>query len=677
MLAATSCAGTTLRAFGGPNPMRRHWLVAALAATLLLPTSALAQSGQVIDLLDGVVLVGQRGETDDLELSEAELVNATRRVEDLHAGIISVDPSSLSAGAAADELDAIVGAATDRLAEAAMTVDRCLVTAQVTAAACLERLFMDRALAIVIVGDFGDLVEPTALVLANRTIVVGIGGSDLADGAVNLEVDPLTVAREQGRAAGRSLAVTPPRRTGNALVVGSTKPRADDPVREAGIIGLRQTAPKVKVAGRVGPAEIRTVNDLAPLLIGPKPFRVVMGEGLILDGVDEASLLTLPEDLRLVAWTCSDAVSELLDLASRLRGCVARADDAAGEAAANAVLALKTSRDVPDTIEIPVYVYRGTVPVGPGFVELGRRFTQTAPAPTDAERQAAAATLADRTVGIVVPVEPGPRESESQRLIRTGIEDAVAALGGLTQVCVGAKSAARVCVADLLDQGVAMVVPIATGGDLTGPATDAITAGVPVVGVNEVRMGDSGAVYVYVNPRRVARLAGRMAGAYADRTWKSEPVEAVVFNDDGARADDSIASVVERALVQTDPMIGVVARLASKTNAQAGSAVRNLLKRFPSARIIVGANAAKAAPILIKKKNVNPQLVIYAQECNPDIVAAIDAGVDTGGRIKGCVDRDPAGAGRLAGDILTRVAGGSAVPEINEVQVIPYEPGLR
>jgi ABC-type sugar transport system substrate-binding protein len=134
---------------------------------------------------------------------------------------------------------------------------------------------------------------------------------------------------------------------------------------------------------------------------------------------------------------------------------------------------------------------------------------------------------------------------------------------------------------------------------------------------------------------------------------------------------------VERALVQTDSLISPVARFAAKNKTQVANAVRSMMRKYPSVRLIVGRHAADAAPVLIKKRGVNPDLVIYAQECTDDIVAAIDAGVDTGGWVKGCVDRNPAGAGKLAGDVLTRLAGGSRVPEINEVQVIPYEPGFR
>ncbi len=657
--------------------MRRRRLVAILAAAMLWPAPALGQGGSVVDLLAGSVLQGQVGETDDLELTDAELAAATRRVEELHAGLIVSDPALLSSTADPERLAEIEAAATARLQQAGMIVDRCVVSADASAADCMERLFQDDAIAIIAIGDHGDLSAAAEVPLRNRTIVVGVGPTILGEGAVTLDVNPKMAATEQGRAAGRALGLRAIQRKGNALVVAGRDPSKNDPVREAGEAGLRSAAPKVRVVGRVGPAQIRTAADVAPLLVGAKPIRVMLGEGLLLDQLDAASLETLPENLRLIAWTCSGTTRGIIDLAGRVRGCVATGDDAAGEAAANVVLSIKTSRDVPERIEVPVYVYRGTVPVGPGKVELGRRFTQQSPVPTDEEVAAAASVLAGRTVGLVVPVEPGPSEPQEQRLIREHIEQAVTALGASVTTCVGAKAQAAGCIEQLLDQDVAAVVPIRTGGDLTAAATAAIDAGVIVVGVNETRLGDAGAVYVYVNPYRVARLSGRMAGAYADRTWKNEPVDAVVFNDEGSKADDRNASATERALVQTDSLVSVVARLASKTPAQASGAVRTMLKRYPATRIIVGPNGPNAAPILIKRRGVDPGLVIFARECTPDIVAAIDAGVGTGGRIKGCVDRNPTGAGELAGQVLTRLAAGSTVPEVLMVPVVPYEPGFR
>lgn len=131
-------------------------------------------------------------------------------------------------------------------------------------------------------------------------------------------------------------------------------------------------------------------------------------------------------------------------------------------------------------------------------------------------------------------------------------------------------------------------------------------------------------------------------------------------------------------MVQVDPAITVVARLRAETAEQAGDAIDTLITRYPSVRLLVGAGAATVVLALEERQGWDPELAIYAGACTPDIVEAMDAGDDgTSGRIRGCVDTDAAGTGRLAGDILTRLAAGSAVPEINEVQVIPYEPGLR
>ena len=122
----------------------------------------------------------------------------------LRQGIVTVDPASLPPGAEVEELEAIVAAASTRLADADMTVERCLVTAETTAADCVEQLFLDNALGIVIVGDFGDLVAATEVPLRNSTIVIGVGGSDLADGSVTLDVNPFAGSGEKQRNSVRS-----------------------------------------------------------------------------------------------------------------------------------------------------------------------------------------------------------------------------------------------------------------------------------------------------------------------------------------------------------------------------------------------------------------------------------------------------------------------------------------
>jgi hypothetical protein len=484
---------------------RRRWLVAVLLATIVAPAPVAGQ-GSVVDPLDGIVRVGQRGDTDDVELSAVELQTATRRVSDLHVGLVTADPGTLEPGVDTEGLAAFTSAATDRFAQAGVTIDPCLVSPDRDAATCIEQLFQSRELlGVLIVGDFGDLTEATALLVRNRVVPVGVGGSILAEGSVTLEVDPAAAATAQAEAAGRALSVRRSRRSGAALVAAGVSPRREDAVREAGELALRKTAPKVRVTGRVGPVELRTAGDLAPLLVGTRPIKVVIGEGLLLDGIDQAGLDTLPPDLRLVAWRCTAPMLSLLDAASRLRGCVAPADAAAGEAAANVILAIKTSRDVPAAIQIPVDVYRGTVPVGPGFVQLGRRTNQVPPPLTDAELGAATASLSGRTIGIVVPSEPGSREPEHQRIVREGIEATAAAVGATVAVCVGRRKAAVGCVRELVEEGVAAIVPIATGSNLAGAATAAIRAGIMVVGIDELRMGDTGAVYVQVSPNRIAR----------------------------------------------------------------------------------------------------------------------------------------------------------------------------
>ena len=467
-----------------------------------------------------------------------------------------------------------------------MIVDRCVVTAETTAAACVEQLFLDDALAHHHRGrprrpdgrHGGAAAQPHHR--GRRRRLPARGGRRDARGEPahgRARAGPCRGPLARGDAA-------PPRRATRSWWA-RTKPRADDPVREAGVSGLRQTAPKVKVTGRVGPAEIRTVER--PGAAADRPQAVQgrhRGGPRSSTAWTRASLATLPEDLKLVAWTCSDAVSELLDLASRLRGCVARADDAAGEAAANVVLAIKTSRDVPDTHRDPGLRLSRHRPGRAGASwSWAAGSPQTAPAPTDggaggrggdagrSDRRHRGAGGAGRPrVRGAAPDPHGHRGGGRRRSVRP------------STTCVGAKGAARVCVDDLVEQGVAMIVPIATGGDLTGPARRRDRGR----RAGHRRQRDAHGRRRAPSTSTSIRAAWRAwPGAWRAPTptasGRAQPVDVVVFNDEGARADDSIASVVERALIQTDSDICVVARLASKSTAAGGQRGQDAAQALP------------------------------------------------------------------------------------------------
>jgi hypothetical protein len=334
---------------------------------------------------------------------------------------------------------------------------------------------------------------------------------------------------------------------------------------------------------------------------------------------------------------------------------------------------------VPERIDLPVYVYRGLVPSGPGMVQLGRRVAGTTIGLTTEETDRARTQLAGATVGIVVPDAPGNGEDPAVRASREVLEAEIADLGATAQLCITERSTAKArrCVADFTAAGVDAIVSVATGADMTGVMNAAVAAGIMVVGVNEARLGDTGAVYVIVNPKSVGRLNGRMAGTYTYATWKLQPVEALVINDRGADGQDYVASSVETALRQANPDVLVVNRIGARDKATAAAAAAAIIKRYPTVRLLVGQNAYLVAEALGGRKNVNPELVIYTLVCTPDTVDAIDIGADTGGRLRGCVDRQPAAAGSLGARVLTKLAAGSTVPEVLESAVSAYEVGPR
>ena len=86
--------------------------------------------------------------------------------------------------------------------------------------------------------------------------------------------------------------------------------------------------------------------------------------------------------------------------------------------------------------------------------------------------------------------------------------------------------------------------------------------------------------------------------------------------------------------------------------------------------MLLGPNATRGIADLksIKKPRPPRDLVGFSLRCTD----AIKDTIDGGGRIKGCVEVDLAGAGTLLVDAMARVFSGGTVPGLIDVPISPY-----
>ncbi|MFO1539852.1 MAG: hypothetical protein ACKOTZ_05305 [Chloroflexota bacterium] len=650
--------------------MRHTRSITALAALLVvagLPAPvAHAQGGTIVDFRRGTVIADARGEPDEVAITAEELEEATRRVELRLAGIVvaGVDDPAASA---ADAREA--AAVAERLAAARMEVVTCTTAPDRTAGDCVRMFDDDDALAIVIAGDLGDLTAETQRALDDRTIVVGIGnGLTLAPGAVALITDPLLQARAQGRAAGVALDPLPDGRTGAGILFTGLPPNESDPVADANLAGLAEAAPRVRIPSRLGPPAIHDGAELAAVVASSPKTRLVLGEGLLLDAITQEALAALPEDLRIVPWSCEGGVGALVGPRSRIRACMARADGIAGEAAANALLAIMTSRDIPGTIVIPVDTARGTIAVGPGRVALGRTVSGDRVTITDAERAAGLAALSGGAIGLIAG-----RDTTLGALHRAGLIAALEGSGVAIEPCDAAgQKGVRACIGRLVERGVSAIVTLGTDVAMPEETAAAVAAGVPVVGLERPHEGDTGEVSVSVDPRSLALLVGRRAGAWSEAAWPEQPVEVLIADASGAGREDPVSTAIASALIRRNPLAMVVGRVRVTDERSANAAARAVEQRFPGVRVVVGSGAGLLDAPLRRRTAIQPGLGIFPLACDATIRETIDARAMNGTLIKGCADPDPEGAGRLAGTVLLRLLAGGEVREIVDAPVRPY-----
>ena len=650
--------------------MSRYHVAAITAFAVvvgLVPTGTSAQT--VVIPPRGMVMDGGRGTAEELQLTVEEAARAFSASVGLIVGVVLPAPEQVPPDFDVEE---IVGALRTTVERHGARLELCDSVAT-GAAACIDGFVADQAAGVVIIGSQGDLVAPTERAVAlNLTVPVSIGDTAVAPMSVVIDSDPITRAFEQGRAGGAPKGVPKPRSKGSAIVASAVEPGIADPGTEAGKLGLKETAPRVKILATLGPPGIETTADLMEAVAQLPPSGILIGEGVRLTQATAEGLETLPADLRVVAVGCTPSLMAIIDLGSRIRGCIARSNDGAGEAAGNAILAILIGRDVPGFVDAPLYAYRGTVTIGPGKVQLGRRLPGDNLGVTPEERDAAAVALSGRTVGIVGPWTPEEDEPPDVTAMREAIEAGLGELGATTMLCSHgsrAKVAGR-CVADQVAAGVAAIVVLGDKIDLVAPIRAALEAGIPVFGSDAAYLGDTGAVYVDLDQRAVGRLQGRMAGVYASVTWPDNTgAYAAVLNDIGYDGRDPIADAIERSTSLANSNVVPIGRF--KTSARSAKAgLVAALKQYRNLKVLLGPNAPRAVTDLrsIKKPKPPRDLVAFARRCTD----AIKATIDSDGRIKGCVDVDLEDAGGLVVDAMARVFAGGTVPGLIDVSIAPY-----
>jgi hypothetical protein len=428
----------------------------------------------------------------------------------------------------------------------------------------------------------------------------------------------------------------------------------------------------VRIVARLGPPFIETTDDLAAAVAQLPPSGILIGEGVRLTQATAEGLDALPATLRVIALACTPELEAIIDLGSRIRGCIARSNDGAGEAAGNAILGLLIGRDVPGFVDAPLYTYRGTVSVGPGQVQLGRRLPGGNLQVTPEEKAAAATALSGRTVGLISAWKADAKEPATAAETRGAIEAALGELGATTSLCSYGKNVqrARACVDRHVTEGVAAIVVLGDDIDLTAAVDGALRAGVPVFGSDATYLGDTGAVYIDLDPRAVGRLQGRMAAVYASAAWPDNTgAYAATLNATGPAGRDPISDAIERAASLSNPNVVPVGRFKASARS-AKAAVTSALRQNPGLRMLIGLHAARGATDIraIRRPKPPRDLVAFGLTCTDDLRSAIDAG----GRVKGCVDVDPTATGTLLVDAMARLFAGGTLPGLVDVPISPY-----
>jgi DNA-binding LacI/PurR family transcriptional regulator len=648
--------------------------LAAILLALLVPATGDARSGLGTGEDRGRAMAGMRGPAADLHLPDAVLRYAPP-LAGLAVGVITpaaATPSGLpepfldGLTAARRQIDALGGTTrvctTDGSTEA---IDRCVAG------------FLRADLpAILVFGVTSDITDAAARAEETGAILVSVGDTPVPPSVVQVAIDRLDLGLEHGRTVGSQLAGlsagglaatgdVATAATGDQVLVVNADPVTAPAFAAVIAEGLREIDRRIGAPDRVDLDPARGAPAVGELVSARPNARALVGDGLDLAGLDPGALEALPTGVALYPWRCDAGLIALVDSGSAVRACGTWLPEVAGEAAANAIGQMLAGWDVPGFIEIPSFTYRGAVQVGPGVVLRGPQLPIDRIALSPGEQAAGAAALAGRTVGLITALPAGGREPADVRAMREALQASLAASGATLEVCAtrGKADAARACVASFIGGEVAAIVTLRSRAEMREPVAGAIAAGIPVIGIDDARLGDAGAVYLAMDRAEAGRYQGDQAAGIAAGTWPGRPIEAIIIDAGGKRAQVGVwpaipavsSDAIERSLVRQAPTVRVVRRIAW-SGEKAPLRVRRAVARRPDLRLVLG-EAAPAAMGALGKRAAK-DLVVLAFTCDAGMVTRIDRG----GRLRACVGVDLVRAGEAAALVATKLLGGGSVP---------------
>ena len=307
---------------------------------------------------NGGVLIGQKGQGSDFELSADEQTAAASALAGKEVGIVALTMETeyhqLLNNTAKSALEAL--GANVQICDSA--------TDNTKALQCFEGFVQDGAAAIIVTSDETTVGDAAKDAISKGIIVVQVTSTDLAaDGAVGISVDNQTIGLQEGQSAGAWAAQMWPGKDVQTIILDY--PSIPDLVARADAIeqGLTQANPNVKVVGRfLGGLPENAVTSTETALQQYPDLQLVTG---INDGGDLGAYQALDkagktkDDVGVFGIDCDPAAVKLIDQGTMYKGCVDTNPAGTGTLAANAIAKLMAGSNVPNTLDVPVSTYTG------------------------------------------------------------------------------------------------------------------------------------------------------------------------------------------------------------------------------------------------------------------------------------------------------------------------------